>query len=707
MKKSSFYTLILSCLACFTACKENIDTSVRYVFSIDTIMSYLEKHPESYSTYTDLLKRLPVSKMSDTTVGQLLTARGHYTVFAPTNEAIDKYLCTLVEEKLISEPKWEAFTDSAKLDSVRQVIVKNSIIDSGDEGYYFETTEFPTKTGDEFSMANMNDRKYTIRYVVDSPDSIYLNDYCPINIRNRDIRAINGVIHQMEKVIAPKNTTAADYLQDIMDKQEECFLVMARAIQACGLMDTLKAIRDEVYEMKYQRGEIENLEGMNNRGFAEDGTAYAPEHRKYGFTIFAETDDFWRSQGLDPKGANLLQELTQWIKDQHQYSDDDKFVMNTDYASEDNLLYQWVTYHILPMKLASNKIVYHENESGYHENPGELTIPVYDIYTTMGKRRLLKAYESKESNGIYLNRFPVLDNGRRGSGHEVSCDPAKVGCLIGTSDERAVLTDIVNACIYPIDAPLSYNDEVRDDLHRQRLRIDVTSFFPESMNNDIRKKHATEKRYMHVYLPKRSIYPYFADLWNGDQCNYVYYNAYQLTYTNLNVDEHKAVGRYDITYRLPPFPRRGTYEIRYGYIANGNRGVAQIYFGSDLDNLPVTDIPLDMTLEVTSDPMTGFERDTEDEDYNAEVDKRMRNNGFMKGGLAYTSDGSAGTAGRYATVHCSQRRILTRQTMDPDKTYYLRMQSVLDSDKKEFIADYIEYCPKEVYDNPSEPEDIW
>lgn len=51
----------------------------------------------------------------------------------------------------------------------------------------------------------------------------------------------------MEKVIAPSEATAADYLSAIIDRQEEGYLVMARAIEACGLFDTLRVCRDEVY----------------------------------------------------------------------------------------------------------------------------------------------------------------------------------------------------------------------------------------------------------------------------------------------------------------------------------------------------------------------------------------------------------------------------------------------------------------------------
>ena len=86
MKKYIFlltsFTLIL-----LYSCTENIDTSARYVFKADCVMTYLEKH-EAYSEYVKLLKLTPISIRSKSTVGELLTARGHYTVFAPTNKAI-------------------------------------------------------------------------------------------------------------------------------------------------------------------------------------------------------------------------------------------------------------------------------------------------------------------------------------------------------------------------------------------------------------------------------------------------------------------------------------------------------------------------------------------------------------------------------------------------------------------------------------------
>lgn len=688
-----------------TSCTEHIDTSMRYVFTDQTIYSYLHSYPEVYGTYLEILNQVPVSSKSPTTLSQLLMARGHYTVFAPTNNAIDEYLKTLVDERLIDRPSWDAFTDSARLDSIRKTIAYNSIIDSGDNDASYETSQFPMLDGGEFPLANMNDHKLTVHYLPDEPDSIYINKLYPINARNRDIRTTNGTIHQMDKVISPRDVTMADYLGEIIYKHQEGFRVMASAIAACGLMDTLKSVRDEVYEEKYLNGKISDLNNMMGKGFTQGSTAYAPEHRKYGFTIFAETDDFWRSQNIDPDDPNLLAKLQQWILENHQWAEGDFFTCDNQYKNPENLLYQWTTYHILPVRLSNSKLVIHHNEMGYNLNsPFNLGIPVYDYYTTLGKRRLLKIYESRESNGVYLNRFANCDNTRRGTGHETGCDPDKKGCRVGRDDERAVLTNISNGCLYPIDAPLSYNDEVRNNLLRSRIRFDGVTLFPEMMNNDMRKKESSEDRFQFVYIPRTNTYPYLENIQLNDESNLVYFNAYKYDWFNLNADEMKCVGHYEVTIKLPPVPRSSIYELRYSVLAQPSRGIVQVYFGTDPDNLPVTGIPMDLTMEASSG-MTGWEEDTDDDDFNSEIDKRMRNNGFMKGSNSICLLGNSGKTARQDNRQT--RRLITRQYMDPDKTYYLRMKSVLDSDRKEFYFDYLEFCAKEVFDNPIHPEDIW
>ena len=713
MKRSIGKVLIAATLVIAgVGCTENIDTSARYVFKYDTAIQYLNKH-EAYSEYARLLMMTPISIQSQSTVGQLLGARGHYTVFAPTNEAIDIFLHDLFEEDslLMSEPTWDGFYDERKRDSIRNVIIYNSIINSGDNEECFMTYDFPVESGTEFPLNNMNERKLSVRYNVS--DTIFINNTCPVDPIQQDIIVTNGVIHQVSRVIAPKDITAAMYLQELLEKGEEGYLVMAKAIQACGLMDTLSKIRDEVYEDLYLRGLIPEMhhlyiDGHHHTSGGGENPNWTPKHRLYGFTIFSETDEFWRSQGLDPteSSENLLPRLVQWIQDNHQYSEGDVFTTDEKYDSEKNLLYQWTTYHILPFRAPADRLVFHRNEFGYNPaSPTNYTIPMYEIYPTMGKRRLLKIYESKESKGIFLNRFPNLDASRRGMYHETSCDPDKVGCFVERDPEKAVLNDIINCCIYPIDAPLSYNDDVRDNLAKQRLRFDGMSLFPEAMNNEIRLKKSTEQKNQDVYIPPTHIYSYFENMTMNEDTRFIYLNAYGYQWCNLHSDEMKAKGRFEITFKLPPVPRRSTYELRYKVLPNGDRGIQQFYFGSDLNNLPVTGIPVDLTRAI-SNMNVGYEADTEDDDYNAEVDKRLRNNGVMKGPKSVNGTyGNAEDNDRFRGNNL--RYIITRQTMDPDKTYYMKVKSVLDADMKEFYMDFMEFCAKDVYDNPESPEDIW
>ena len=322
MRKLFFSLTALLLMVC--ACSEQIDTSSRYVFQYHTIASYLEAHPV-YSEYVDLLKKVKINPYKETsTVYQLMTARGNYTVFAITNDAINEYLQDLVEEGLITEPSWESFTDSIKLDSIRAVIVRNSIIDGfdrEDQRYSIDQTDKNT----ELALPTLSDHRLTINDSKNSTDSFFVNKICPIDPVNHDIPVINGFIHQLHKVIAPRDESCARYLQNILDNKTDGYLMMARVIQACELLDMLSMVRDDEYEQKYLRGEIPDMKdyqaksGGDKSATAGDPDAHAPEHRKYGYTIFAETDDYWRSQGVDPAAPDALQQLINWIQTNKMY----------------------------------------------------------------------------------------------------------------------------------------------------------------------------------------------------------------------------------------------------------------------------------------------------------------------------------------------------------------------------------------------------
>ena len=172
------FTILATAVLFVIGCSEEIDESNRYVFKEETLISYMEKHSDTYSEYLDVLKNVPVSAISSSTIYQLLTARGNYTVFAPTNEAMYKYLQDLCDEGLITEPSWDGFENDKVRDSIRKVIAYSSIIDGGDYHSY-ETHTFPTQNNGELQLGNLRDRKLTVRYSEKDPDSIYINFDCP------------------------------------------------------------------------------------------------------------------------------------------------------------------------------------------------------------------------------------------------------------------------------------------------------------------------------------------------------------------------------------------------------------------------------------------------------------------------------------------------------------------------------------------------
>ena len=110
---SACYASLLLLLGITNACQEDIDMSNRYIFEEQTVLSFLEEEPSGqFSEYVRLLKEVPISSQSNSSVAQLLSVRGHYTCFAPNNEAISDYLDSLHAEGLITEPSWNGFRDN-------------------------------------------------------------------------------------------------------------------------------------------------------------------------------------------------------------------------------------------------------------------------------------------------------------------------------------------------------------------------------------------------------------------------------------------------------------------------------------------------------------------------------------------------------------------------------------------------------------------
>lgn len=736
--KQAVVAAVLGLLA--VGCTEDIDTSARFTLTEYTVLSYLESD-SIYSEYVKLIHQVPVSSQSASSVAQLLSARGKYTCFAPDNNAIQEYLDSLQAKGIISEASWEGFSNEKTLDSVRKVIVLNSIIDGSNNGKTYEIGDIMSLNDlDEIATANLNDRKL-YKTSIDQTDSIFMNGVALIDLNNRDIETINGRVHQVHTVIAPSNDTMTDLFRQWIAENKRGFLVTSKLILAAGLDDTLSKTRDDVWEELYLTAQIKDLP---NHPTEPDQPGTMPEHRKYGFTVFAEPDDVWEAE----LGKSALDITVDDVKDyliaKGAYPN---ATTDNNYRNENNIINQFITYHILPEKLSRDRLVIHYNENGYYfaTSGTRYTVPVYEYYTTMGKRRLLKIFESAESDGIYLNRFPILRNGRGEYGPEQLNvnDYRESGKFrdVGTSfamypDENvgnkiyyetesgANHESLINGCIYPIERMLVYTDNISKRLAGERIRIDMAAMFPEFINNDIRRPMSY---YPYGATFTRAVpveYPYLAnivDMREGTQ--FYYFGAYGRSWSNYQMDEFNIIGKYEFTLKLPPVPTKGHYEIRFGVSAGSNvRSMCQVYFGDNLNYLPAAGIPMDLRIGFVNHRFSdgtwlssnfGYSSDS---DYKAEkkltseeqdeVTKRLRARGFMKG-PNYFHCGASNSADLGMVAEHVTRRIMVSADMDPEKTYYIRFKNVLNNEKLQFFMDYFEFVSKDVYDNPVEPEDIW
>lgn len=713
-------------LAC---CTEDIDMSARYVFQDKTITEYLESK-EYYSEYVRLLNKRRVSNYSETTLLQLLSARGHYTVFAPTNNAVQLYLDSLFRKGIIAAPSWNGFREASVLDSIEKVIVFNSIIDHGDQDA-MDVNAFPEHEH-EFGTSNMNDRKLRVFYGTSDVDSISIDGVAQVSKTNRGIQLTNGYVHQVEGVIAPSDARLGDFVRTWSSHPESGYSVMSRLIMACGLVDTLCAYRDEVWEDLYLRGLVKDL--PNHTSVGQKGTI--PQHRYYGFTLFAETDQFWEEKLGKSASDITVEDVCDFLRDSGLFDYISGTLYDDNYTNMMNVLNQFVTYHLLPQRIGREKLVIHYNELGYsyNANMSRPTIAIMDYYQTMGLPRLLKTFESRESDGVYLNRFPKLRNGRGQFGpsqenindyHEsglfppikgMSTTPVEnEGIRVLTSTEAGTdASSIANAVVYPLEQLLVCTENVCNQLAGQRIRIDAGCMMPELMNNDVRAPRANYTYGANSVRAIPTSYPYISNVEIREGTLFYFLSGYPSPYHNLQGDEFNIIGRYDFTMQLPPVPRAGQYEIRFG-VATGSyvRSMAQVYFGTNRAKMPAAGIPLDLRIGGREKRMdniilpsdVGWEEDTDDEEYNDRVTKAMRTKGFMKAPNSWTNN--IGSTNSVRTFHYMSRRILLNAFLTPYQNYYIRFQSVLDAEAKEFYMDYFEYVPKEVYDNPEELEDIW
>lgn len=661
MKK--LYIVLSACvlLSVLNSCVEELKTENFYTFTGETITDYIENR-ENLSMFGDILKRT-----SDPCMSNLLDAYGQYTCFAPNNDAIHDYLnqrgLTDVNQLRVGECDTIAMNHVVKIP--------------------YLTTDMPEGT---LGKPNMSDRY--IQVIVNT-DGIYVNKDAKLLVRDEE--AENGVVHVVDKVFQFSN----EYINDLL-AQDSRISLFHEALLLTGFDKELTDYIDDKFE-KYKRED-----GMGDGTDRTGQPKYYPKARYLGYTGFIETNKVLHDAGIDTTSIDGLIAYAREVyeksfpKDIGSYGDEE-------YSNPKHPLYRFVAYHFLNRKINTGKMTtYFHAAEQWHE--------VHDFYETMCKGTIIKVSRgAKTKNQTRINRrYSDAPCPQCGESHG---QYAIEGVLV-LEDE---MYDGSNGIYYLIDEPLVYSKDVVDKVLNDRMRFDAATLMPElATNNIFRNGDGTENvgtRGLAYQIPNTKDYSYVENL-KIYQDAIVYYQCPVRHFWCWYADEIIAEGSYDFAIKLPPVPT-GHYEIRYGYVPMSHRGVVQVYLECDNKSKPCG-IPIDLTMG-GENPKIGWVTDKEKtEDEKLKIDKAMHNRGYLKG--PYTQV-EGGNDIEEETNHSKQidnkvarlqpnhlRRIVATEYLENGKDYYIRFRSV-DETAKEFMFDYLELCPKSVYDNPLVQED--
>lgn len=693
IKKYCGAALLLGAVATVTlnSCSENIDESSLYTFTGEMMTDHFENNPETFSSYLTILGKVHQSKRSSSTMKELLDARGNYTCFAPTNEAIAIYLDSLVK---IGEA---SSTDVNQIpDSVAEAIVFNSIIENGDQEA-FATTSFANE--EPLGITNMNGRYVTPSYGNDEDNNtiIYINIYS--KIIDGDIEVENGYIHTIDRVLSPSNATIADMIMTTDNTS-----LFGECIALTGWDAKLTKYKDEAWEEKY-----DDIRGTIYNGINGGWEGLYPEKRLFGYTIFVETDSVFEANGITD-----IESLKEYVRANNNFDDDTNCGHVTswdeDYENDYNWLNQFVAYHILPEKLSYTNMVTFANEYGCDatmmktRTANQFYVNVWEYWETIGVQRRSVKITGCRVNGEIQRRINRKSVYNQSNCREVQSAITIPGLLVSPSNGDYD-TDALNGIYFPIDGILLWTPDVPNKVLNERLRYDITSLFPELLTNNIKQNRINSWYFMKDYLD--NVY----EIVEGTDFEYLPNTSYSSgtgSWMDYQIDEFNIRGQFDFTMKLPPVPYTGTYELRYGVWANNNRGMAQIYMGKNPKNLPAIGIPIDLRSASGTNPAsTGWVTESTiapagaDSTALYENQKTMRNLGFMKGPKYIQVSGGTGRDSQN-----NLRKIIYTGQFEAGETYWIRYKSVLTSNSTEFFYDYIELVPKSVYAGENN-EDIW
>ena len=657
------------------SCSDEPDDENFYTFTGEMMSDYFRNRPE----YSDFAYIVDQAGMTD-----LLSAYGHYTCFLPSNKVVENYL----NKKGLNSVK---DLTREQCDTIARTHLVNNM---------YATIDMNDGT---LNTANMNKRYIQITHTVDKNDNsvVQLNRMSNIIFELKDDSVENGIIHPIDVLLDNSNSSISDVL-----KANDRIRIFYEGLVATGLRDTLIKTKDESYD-----GTKYGTYSYTSDFWRE--IAVAPEEKKYGFTVFVEPDDLYEKK-FKEYGISTSNGMVRALYDLACKIYDPVFAGDADYKAaygfdkitdRNNPLNMFMAYHILTRDVIGwNKLTPIEVHSGIVDGAIGIKIDKMnpcDWYETLMPRTMMKLEQATVRE--YMGNS---ERGQRYINRRVDDKFSIDGSKIQPTVEADYLQDAPNGRYFYIDDIIAFSKDTQEKVLNDRIRMDFSTIFPEVMTMNMRlngdptkddessKADQTFKNGKNYWFPKG-----YLDNVTMEGNGVLVYRRPHWNFWSYEGDEFNLFGDYDFTFRLPPVPYEGEYQIRLGFCALDTRGVAQIYF----DGKP-QGIPVDMRKRLSDETILGDQfgtkkwADMTDEE-KAEDQKMLKNLGYYRGAYGgYHSSGS--TINEFVDNPRTYRLVLCTVHINPKKDHYIRVRCTSSSklgNNNEFMMDYLEIVPKSVY----------
>ena len=657
------------------SCSDEPDDENFYTFTGEMMSDYFRNRPE----YSDFAYIVDQAGMTD-----LLSAYGHYTCFLPSNKVVANYL----NKKGLNSVK---DLTREQCDTIARTHLVNNM---------YATIDMNDGT---LNTANMNKRYIQITHTVDKNDNsvVQLNRMSNIIFELKDDSVENGIIHPIDVLLENSNSSISDVL-----KANDRIRIFYEGLVATGLRDTLIKTKDESYD-----GSKYGTYSYTSDFWRE--IAVAPEEKKYGFTVFVEPDDLYEKK-FKEYGISTSNGMVRALYDLACKIYDPVFAGDADYKAaygfdkitdRNNPLNMFMAYHILTRDVIGwNKLTPIEVHSGIVDGAIGIKIDKMnpcDWYETLMPRTMMKLEQATVRE--YMGNS---ERGQRYINRRVDDKFSIDGSKIQPTVEADYLQDAPNGRYFYIDDIIAFSKDTQEKVLNDRIRMDFSTIFPEVMTMNMRlngdptkddessKADQTFKNGKNYWFPKG-----YLDNVTMEGNGVLVYRRPHWNFWSYEGDEFNLFGDYDFTFRLPPVPYEGEYQIRLGFCALDTRGVAQIYF----DGKP-QGIPVDMRKRLSDETILGDQfgtkkwADMTDEE-KAEDQKMLKNLGYYRGAYGgYHSSGS--TINEFVDNPRTYRLVLCTVHINPKKDHYIRVRCTSSSklgNNNEFMMDYLEIVPKSVY----------